>query len=371
MNHELIKEHPTPPPKLKDLHESSEDGVLFLRRKNTKPFRRVMYVNSYGMALAWRLWKEGIYPGNHLWGCLELALKGYEVLIPEPPSGRRLFKRLKNDWNPAWIAARHLKADDIIYCGHNILFWAPILKQIKAIRCKVTGLLFAREPLIFPKLYDGVIAHTPVAKKRMDKDYPGVLCSHISWGMDLDFFPCYPYDPQWALSSGKTFRDIDIITQALGGQGIKVTIIHPDKNILLNKPANFEFRSAKDLRPDIYLKLAHYYYRYSSVLLLTLMRDPDSRHSIGLTNLFESMASGRPAIVTRTSALTSEIDVEKEGVGLFVDPGDGISLRKAAWRLVDNPDEAKQMGQRGRELCEKYYNIDRFAQGLHQFFERL
>ena len=141
---ELSAQHRRVPSQLKNIRAAMEDGVLVLRGAADTPARRILYVNSYGMARAWRLWKEGLYPGNHLWGCLELTQMGYEILIPEPAAGRGLRRRLKNDWHPARIAACRLKADDLVYCDHNVLLWTPFLKVLKTVKCKIVGLLFAR-----------------------------------------------------------------------------------------------------------------------------------------------------------------------------------------------------------------------------------
>ena len=59
--------------------------------------------------------------------------------------------------------------------------------------------------------------------------------------------------------------------------------------------------------------------------------------------------------------LAGEIDVEKEGVGLYVNPSDAASLRQAVTRLAENPGEAREMGLRGRRLCERHFNTQRFA----------
>lgn len=359
------------PPKLSSIRWSVENGVIVLRGANISPRRRVLFVNNYGMAKAWRLWKEGVYPGNHLWGCLELAMMGYEVLIPEPATGKGIVKRFKNDWESALYASRYLKADDIVYCGHNILLWTPLFKALKAVKCKIVGLLFAREPLLFGNLYDGVIAHTPVANENFSARWPRVRCSHISWGMDMDFFTSYPYEPRWILSCGKTFRDFDVIKKAFVDLSVNATILCSSPDSVPSMPINVRVESARSIGDSVYVPLTHHYYRYSSATLLTLMPDLKQRYSIGLTNLFESMSCGRPVIVTRTSALTSEIDVEKSGIGLYVNPCDASSLKKAVMQLVKNPVEANEMGLRGRKLCEQYYNIDRFANDLHEFFEKL
>lgn len=359
------------PSALETLEASEEEGILVLRRVNHSPRRRILYVNSYGMAKAWRLWKEGTYPGNHLWGCLELARKGYEILLPESIDGKGLSKRFRTDWHPAWIASHRLQKEDIIYCAHNVLLWTPIFKVLRALKCKMVGMLFAREPLLLANQYDGVIAHTPVAARHAASICPKVLCAHISWGMDLDFFQSYPYDPQWFLSCGKTFRDFPILMQAFSGLKEPATILHSQPDLLPQNFENITVESDRAIGDRIYLSLTHHYYRFARAALLTLLPDPDHRRAVGITNLLESMACGRPVLVTRTGGQMTEIDVETSGIGLYVAPGDVSSLRQAVMRIVENPNEAREMGQRGRQLCETYYNMDRFAEDLHAFFEKL
>ena len=348
-----------------------EDDILIIRGPNGECHRRVLYVNSYGMAKAFRLWDKGVYPGHHLWGCLELALQGYEVLIPEPTKTTGLRKRFANDLKAAKIAFSHLSSNDVVYCGHNVLFWVPLLKAVKAIGCKVVGLLFAGEPLPFAAAYDGIVAHTPVAQTHAESLAPRTPCRHISWGIDLRFFHHYPYQPRFALSCGKTFRDFEVISQAWLKLSLPLTIVHPDPRSLHRMPEAVTLVSASGLGQEIYVPLIEEYYRYASVSLLTLMPDCSSRHAIGITNLFESMASGRPVIVSRTSALTSEIDIELAGVGMYVDPSDADSLRKAVLWLHSHPAEASEMGARGRQLCENHYNMRRFGHDLFSFLEEL
>jgi len=40
--------------------------------------------------------------------------------------------------------------------------------------------------------------------------------------------------------------------------------------------------------------------------------------------------------------------------GLLVPPGDEKALAAAITELIEDPDKAKIMGQRGRELCHKF-----------------
>lgn len=354
-----------------NIQASVENKILKISGSKDSIKRKILYVNSYGMAKAWRLWERGVYPGHHLWGCLELAAMGYEILIPEPTHTTGILKRLITDFRPAMIAAFYLSADDIVYCAHNVLLWVPFLKMIKVIRCKVVGLLFAQEPLPFASVYDGIIGHTPVASAHAASIAPRVLCRHISWGVDLSFFRFYPYEPQFVLSCGKTFRDFDVIAKAWTDLSNPLSIVHPDPGQCPSMSDNVSFVSAREIGEDIYVSLVNKFYRYTTVSLLTMVPDTNNRHTIGITNLFESMAAGRPVIVTRTSALTSEIDVEAAGIGIFVQPSNPTALKQAVEWFHENPQKAAAMGERGRQLCEQHYNIERFASDLHNFFEEL
>jgi glycosyltransferase involved in cell wall biosynthesis len=117
--------------------------------------------------------------------------------------------------------------------------------------------------------------------------------------------------------------------------------------------------------------LLHDYYAGCAASLVILKPDPTEYTANGFTNLLEAMAMAQPVILTRTGAVPTEIDVEKVGCGLFVPPSDPEALSQAVKALARDPERARQMGLRGRELVESYYNMERFGRDLHQFFESL
>ena len=79
---------------------------------------------------------------------------------------------------------------------------------------------------------------------------------------------------------------------------------------------------------------------------------------LGLT-LLESMACGTPVICTRVGGMP-EIVKDYE-TGLVAEPNDPNSLRQRIEYLIDNPEEAKKMGNRGRETVQKNYTWDAVA----------
>ena len=76
--------------------------------------------------------------------------------------------------------------------------------------------------------------------------------------------------------------------------------------------------------------------------------------------IYESMAMGKAVV---TTANGGNVDIVRDGeTGHYVPPGDPKALRQAITRLLENPSEARRMGDRGRELVEKELNMDTYVQ---------
>lgn len=366
----LIPNPGTAKSRMDGVHLSTQNRNTVLRG-DVSNGRKVLYINSYGMAEAIRLYEAGKYPINHCWGIYQLARLGYEVTVPEPTPRKGLAKRLTNDLASFQATLGRFGPNDFIYCAHNVLLWAPLLKAVRLQHAKIVGLLFAKEPLPLAKHYDGIIAHTPAALKHITAIAPAVRRAHLSWGMDMEYFQTQPYEPEEFLSCGKTFRDFETLAAAIAMGGHRTRIVHPDPRSLPNMPAEASLIDARDYGKDIYNHLNQHEYPSCSAAVVTTLRDDENRHSVGLTNVLEAMASGRPVIVTRTNALVDEIDVEALNVGLFVEPGSPESLHRAMQKLRDDPELAATMGRNGRQLCEAKFNIEQYSHHLAAFFATL
>lgn len=73
--------------------------------------------------------------------------------------------------------------------------------------------------------------------------------------------------------------------------------------------------------------------------------------------LFEYMAAGIPVIASDFPLWRSI--VADAGCGLLVDPADPAAIAAAIERLLGDPDEAEEMGRRGREAVRETYNWER------------
>ena len=82
---------------------------------------------------------------------------------------------------------------------------------------------------------------------------------------------------------------------------------------------------------------------------------PEKNHIEAQPNkLFEYMSAGIPVVASDFPLWRSLI--ESVGCGILVDPKDPHAISKAITWIFEHPTEAQEMGKRGREAVEKYYN---------------
>lgn len=363
-------------PVLDGIGEHQSEGIHILHPTRIPPQRRILFINSYGGSEVWRKVKAGQLPPHHMWGCIELVRKGYEVALAEPLAhfvGRRPFP---HDWPIYRFARRWLRPDDIIYCGHTLLYWVPLLRALGALKCHLVSMTYAREELDFGKLHQGILALTPAAVDQARKFAPRVPVAHVAWGCDLSFFPTLDFQPRWFLSCGITHRDFSTLGAAATRSAYPVRLICPglpkgiawSNNVTLIDGGTGWNHQKTNVD---YQELFHQHYAGALASLIILKYDPIEYTAVGFTNLLEAMALGRATIVTRTGAIPGEVDVEKAGCGLHVAPNDPAALADALQSLGADPRRAAEMGRKARHLAETHYNIERYARDVDRFFASL
>jgi glycosyltransferase involved in cell wall biosynthesis len=372
-----LTSHPNSSCSFSDLSERCEDGLVILNATGgPRHGRRVLFVNSYGGASVWQKIKQGLLPPHHLWGCIELARLGYEVLLAPPLAHFDFRKPFPHDVPLLSIGRKWLRRDDILYCGHTLLYWLPLMKALGLFRCPIVSLTYAREQLDFSRTHTGIIALTAAAEDEAKKRAPKAKIARLAWGCDLQYFPTLDYAPRWFLSCGITHRDLATLSAAAGRTPWPIRLISPGTPKILPLPRNvtlIDGGTGWNYQKSVvsYDDLFYNHYAGAIASLIILKHDPAEKTAVGFTNLLEAMAMSRAVIVTRTGAVPTEIDVEAAGCGLHVPPENPAALAGAIETLAADPETARRMGSAGRRLAEDYYNIGRYARELHAFFESL
>lgn len=91
--------------------------------------------------------------------------------------------------------------------------------------------------------------------------------------------------------------------------------------------------------------------------------------SLGNTKLFENMMAGIPVIAT-DFVLWKEI-IDTWHCGICVNPHDTQSIAQAIQFLLDNPEQARAMGDNGRKAVKEKYNWDTQKQVLFELYDML
>lgn len=85
--------------------------------------------------------------------------------------------------------------------------------------------------------------------------------------------------------------------------------------------------------------------------------------------LIEAMAAGRPGVATRVGGVPELI--EDQVNGFLVDSGDAEAMADRLGWLLDHPEEAKQMGARGRQRVIPTFCIEELAKNLRRLYLEL
>lgn len=319
--------------------------------------------------------QQGEFPSHFLYGACHLSSSGIDVVYHRSPS--KEMSRLKTALYTAWQVLTCREHIDAVYATHYkglellillraigifrkpIVVWhhQPIVTPKSKLR-EWGGRLFYRgmDRLIFfsQKLVDDSL-HSPKANpKRM-------VVGH--WGADLDFYDRIRNKEKEAgfvfIATGKEQRDQHTLIKAFNRTGLPLKLyigINPDPTVpnpnldavRSYKPAaNIDVREICGLLPyEIALDVA----KAQCVAICC----KHTRYTAGLTTVVEALALGLPMVCSRNPQIP--IDFDREGCGISVEYGDVEGWQRATSYLASHPDEARRMGERGRQIAEERFN---------------
>ena len=339
---------------------------------------RALFINDYLMSKAMDEWRRGEYPANHLFGVTHLPERGAEVDIV--PYGRYsiLRSRLTRVFGDLWQQASVLlwrKPYDVLYSGSQYdTFLLSILRQLGLYRRPLVATMHhlakgpLRRPWLFRALYRGHDMLLCMSQDIHDEivgqlGFPSERARLVGWAVDLDFYKPAPIpsgSPAVVIAAGKTKRDYDGLVAAASGTPCHVEIycsalsaptVPVPSNVTVRYNTDWADQTAALSMSDLLER-----YRMCRAVAIPLLSS-EVRGTTGLTSLLEALAMARPVIMTTNSFL----DIERAGVGIAVAPGDQAGWRDAMSALAADASRAAEMGTRARELCERDFSMDAYA----------
>lgn len=190
--------------------------------------------------------------------------------------------------------------------------------------------------------------------------------TYCEWGADLEFFSKYterqttPPTLDFIYSTGGTGRDFRTLIKAFEGIDFDLKITTKRDEGLNNAPSNVIIDNS--VKPGLHsVGLIRKEY-YNSLAVAISLEKTGHLWPVGITVIMEALAMAKPIISTRNEMYP--FDLEKEKIGLYVDYYDVNGWKDQINYLINNPDEAREMGERGRYLCEKKYNYNLYSDNV-------
>ena len=207
---------------------------------------------------------------------------------------------------------------------------------------------------------------TSKAEKYYSKFAPSKF---VPWCVDIDMFdgkpPASNIGKPFFLATGKTYRDYETLVKAAKEVSTEIRIIGPSNQKPNVIPSNVKWVDTSKFPPDQAIDYPTLREWYAQSIAVCIPLSGDAEDTCGYTNMLEGMAMGKPILVTNSGCL--DLDPERQGFGITIKPDDPKDWVRAMNSIVNNFESSTSMGQKGREIVEKSFTIDRFNKEVIDF----
>ena len=353
---------------------------------------KIALLNSYDLGSIRDSWLiEGQdAPSQHLWGYAELASMGHEVeIIPFVKHRwvKALGKRLKflGDLDLQWQILTRSKEFDVVLCGHHLTSaLLSLCRRFHLLKLPVVAIAYQGPRLrsavwrLHTSLFVTGNDITLCLSERLLQDFlalgvPANRLGLLSWGVELRHYPSAPLvtqptsvvASQFMLMPGKSFRDYETIAKAFASiKDCRLVITgFPDLQLDQIHMTNANIEIVREFVP--WRRLIDLYVNALAVVIPISTSAGIFNNAIGLTNVTEALACGKPLLVTRNSYLG--IDIEAAGVGIWIEPNSHEAWTQAVRWLIDHPAESALMGKRAHQLAVSKYNINTYSLTVEKY----
>jgi glycosyltransferase involved in cell wall biosynthesis len=337
--------------------------------------------------LALRLWLLGKHLAN-LWNDLKLLRRyqrgSYDCLVVKDKFIAALYAIVAARWRGTklvyWLSYPYPEV--WLYNARQGLSRFPWLDQFRG---RFTAFLLYR--ILLPQA-DHVFVQSE--RMKLDVSAQGIVpdrMTPVPMGVALDRMPCpypvrqvrKPHPERWIVYLGtltrarKLERLIGVLARVRKfvpdavlyflGSGY----VDADEELLRNDAQRLGLGSAVRITGWLDCKLAWEYVALADVCVSPYFMTP-TLQSTSPVKLVEYMALGRPVVASLHPE--QEQVIRDSGAGLYV-PYEEEDFAAAIVELLTHPQEAEQMGRRGRAWVEKHRNYDGIALAVEQELARV
>lgn len=301
-----------------------------------------------------------------------------ELIDPWPAVSSHLSRRLRFDIFGEWCdplqlsraLAHAVRHDATLYSFSELsLGTVPITRLLGRYRPRIVALVHGEyHPSNLVGCIDGAICLNDDFAERLEAlGQDNVV--RVMWGPDLGF-PGYQCDlPERfsVVSIGRSGRDMQSLLRALGAVDGVQAVVNVQTSVLPASTQTFDDLTERGIGPQKFDPASYTRpieaFRHASVFVIPLIRQFPT--PVGLTETNDALALGRPIVMTRSLGLG--FDIEAEGLGIWVDPGDVDGLISAITMLRDDESMRLEMGTNARSFAERRWNYDHFSADVDMF----
>jgi glycosyltransferase involved in cell wall biosynthesis len=352
---------------------------------------RVVVLNNYPFEDTWQQVSSQEKPDNHLFGLNYFYQRGYQIdIIPYQTSQflQSVNKALSQSRFPIHLGDIDQQYSFLRFLNRADLIYAPCQTQTYILNyLRALGLI--KIPIVS-------LAHHPLARGRLSKlrypltklwvkgndAFPSLSqavadeinhivpsrSSVVKWGPDANFYPYLGKLGKGVVAYGRTSRDFT--TFGLAASQTKTS----SHIICLESAVSSTFNQFAN-HVQITVQADNNFMRFSELLEIyanaRVLAIPMISGLIlsGLTTLVDALGMGKPVIMTKNPYI--DLDIEKEGIGKWVAPGDIEGWKNAIDFFEEHEDEALAMGKRARFLVDTGLNSVNFAHQIMDIFDKL
>lgn len=322
--------------------------------------------------------EEGAFPSHFLYGATHLREHGIEVIWH--PSDIRLSgwrRMLRTTWKvltcrerfDAVFATHYTGIEPLIFLRALRLFHKPIV-------------IWHHQPIITPRqhwrewlgrlFYKGIDQMFFFSEKLINDSLSSPKARpermHLGhWGADLELYDRIMHEDgtdarQGFISTGKEKRDMPTLVAAFNETGAPLDIyLNPTNGDFSYEQLFKTLETKENIRVTFSNRLVPYELaRKVNRAACVVICCQKTKYTVGLTTVVEALALGLPIICSRNPQIP--VDFDKEGCGISVEYNDTEGWIRAIRYIQEHPEEAREMGRRGRRLAEQFFNDRRCAE---------